>query len=108
MSNWINVCELNDITPATGVCALVKGKQVAIFRPYDNEALFAIDNMDPFAKANVLSRGLICEHGGEFWVASPLKKQRFNLVTGQCMENELVSVATYDVRVNDSIVEICA
>ncbi|EDM66037.1 putative nitrite reductase (NAD(P)H) smallsubunit [Moritella sp. PE36] len=108
MSKWINVCRLNDITPKTGVCALVNGKQVAIFRPRDNDELFAIDNMDPFAKSNVLSRGLICEHDEQLWVASPLKKQRFNLTTGQCLENDLVSLATYKVRVNKDAVEINA
>jgi len=108
MSKWINVCQLNDINPNTGVCALVNGKQVAIFRPRDNEELFAIDNMDPFAKSNVLSRGLICEHDEQLWVASPLKKQRFNLTTGQCLENDLVSLATYKVRVNKEAVEINA
>ncbi|MDX2320763.1 MAG: nitrite reductase small subunit NirD [Moritella sp.] len=108
MSKWINVCQLNDITPKTGVCALVNGKQVAIFRPRDNDELFAIDNMDPFAKSNVLSRGIICEHDEQLWVASPLKKQRFNLTTGQCLENDLVSLATYKVRVNKDAVEINA
>ncbi|CAM2905803.1 nitrite reductase small subunit NirD [Moritella viscosa] len=106
MSKWISVCQLNDINPKTGVCALVKGKQVAIFRPRDNDELFAIDNMDPFAKSNVLSRGLICEHDDQLWVASPLKKQRFNLATGQCLENDLVSLISYKVRVNKDSVEI--
>ncbi|MGC3836911.1 nitrite reductase small subunit NirD [Moritella viscosa] len=106
MSKWISVCQLNDINPKTGVCALVKGKQVAIFRPRDNDELFAIDNMDPFAKSNVLSRGLICEHDDQLWVASPLKKQRFNLATGQCLENDLVSLTSYKVRVNKDSVEI--
>ena len=108
MSKWINVCQLNDITPKTGVCALINGKQVAIFRPRDNDELFAIDNMDPFAKSNVLSRGIICEHDEQLWVASPLKKHRFNLTTGQCLENDLVSLATYKVRVNKDAVEINA
>jgi len=108
MSKWINVCQLSDINPNTGVCALVNGKQVAIFRPRDNEELFAIDNMDPFAKSNVLSRGLICEHDEQLWVASPLKKQRFNLTTGQCLENAVVALETYKVRVNKDAVEINA
>jgi nitrite reductase (NADH) small subunit len=108
MSTWTGVCQLNDIAPATGVCALVNGKHVAIFRPHDNEVLFAIDNIDPFAKASVLSRGLICEHDAQLWVASPLKKQRFNLVTGQCLENDLVSLATYKVRVKKDVIEVNA
>lgn len=106
--SWISVCQLSDIAPKTGVCALVNGQQVAIFRPRFDEQLFAINNMDPFAQSNVLSRGLICEHNSELWVASPLKKQRFNLETGVCMENEAMNVATYEIRVNGSQIEVKA
>ncbi len=100
------VCAIDDITPGTGVCALVGGRQVALFRPSVEHAVLAIDNMDPFAKANVLSRGLICEHDGELWVASPLKKQRFNLTSGQCMEDERFRVNAYPARVVEGVVNI--
>ena len=46
MSQWINVCPLNDILPGTGVCALVGSHQVAVFRPYQDEQVFAISNID--------------------------------------------------------------
>jgi nitrite reductase/ring-hydroxylating ferredoxin subunit len=36
---------------------------------------------------------MIAEHEGELWVASPLKKQRFRLSDGLCMEDESHSVA---------------
>ena len=54
----------------------------------------------------MLSRGLIAEHQGELWVASPLKKQRFRLSDGLCMEDERHSVAHYDARVKDGIVQL--
>ena len=57
MSQWHSVCELEKILPATGVCALVKGQQIAIFRPHDDEQLYALSNIDPFSAASVLSRG---------------------------------------------------
>ncbi|ELK6103679.1 TPA: nitrite reductase (NAD(P)H) small subunit, partial [Citrobacter freundii] len=34
MSQWKNICKIDDILPATGVCALLGNEQVAIFRPY--------------------------------------------------------------------------
>ncbi|WED22597.1 nitrite reductase small subunit NirD [Vibrio sp. JC009] len=108
MSNWINVCTLEDIIPGTGVCALVDGKQVALFRPRANEEVYAISNMDPYAQSNVLSRGLIVEHKQELWVASPLKKQRFNLATGVCMEDEQFNIEAFEVRVTDGNVEVAA
>ncbi|WP_246612326.1 nitrite reductase small subunit NirD [Agarivorans albus] len=108
MMSFETVCKLNDITPGTGICALVNGQQVALFRPRNNEQVFAINNMDPFANSNVLSRGLICEHQGQLWVASPLKKQRFNLETGICLENPMVSVASYKVQIKADSVAVSA
>lgn len=108
MSQWTTVCPLNDILPATGVCALLGQQQVAIFRPRADEQVFAISNIDPFFAASVLSRGLIAEHQGELWVASPLKKQRFRLRDGLCMEDETRSVAHFEARVRDGQVQIKA
>ncbi len=108
MSQWTTVCPLNDILPATGVCALVGQQQVAIFRPRADEQVYAISNIDPFFEASVLSRGLIAEHQGELWVASPLKKQRFRLRDGLCMEDETRSVAHFEARVQDGQVQINA
>jgi nitrite reductase (NADH) small subunit len=102
------VCDIQDIVPGTGVCALIDGQQVAVFRPSATEEVRAISNMDPFYQSNVLSRGLIVEHQGELWVASPLKKQRFNLTTGACMEDERFSVKAYKARVTKGAVEISA
>lgn len=106
MSQWHTICSLSDIIPATGVCARIGNEQIAIFRPRDDEQVFAIGNIDPFFSASVLSRGLIAEHQGELWVASPLKKQRFRLRDGHCMEDESHSVAHYDVRVKEGVVQL--
>lgn len=73
MSQWKDICKIDDILPETGVCALLGDEQVAIFRPYHSDPVFAISNIDPFFESSVLSRGLIAEHQGELWVASPLK-----------------------------------
>ena len=105
---FTKVCNIEDIIPGTGVVALVNGEQIAIFRPRATEEVFAIHNMDPFFQSNVLSRGLVVEHDEQLWVASPLKKQRFNLVTGACMEDEGMSVKAYRVRVAEGNVEVAA
>ena len=108
MSQWITVCPIADILPGTGVCALIGDRQVAVFRPYADEQVFAISNIDPFAQASVLSRGLIAEHQGELWVPSPLKKQRFRLYDGHCLEDDSRSVASLTSRVVDGIVQVAA
>ena len=107
MSQWITICKLEDILPETGICALIGKEHVAVFRPYDTNELYAISNIDPFANASVLSRGIIAEHENELWVASPLKKQRFRLKDGYCLENENYSIAHYEVKVdNEDFVQI--
>ena len=101
---WTRVCALEQIVPDTGVCCLVSGKQVAVFRVGDR--VFAIGNFDPFSRANVLSRGLVGDRGGRPKVASPIYKQSFALDTGECLDDESVAVPTYEARVNDGIVEV--
>ena len=112
--NQHTICKLDDIIPDTGVCALVDGKQIAIFRTKQND-LFALDNYDPFSQANVLSRGLI---GGTtitddtgtneeiLYVASPIYKQRFNLVTGQCLDDTETKIHSYKVGLETNNVVI--
>ena len=106
MSQWLTLCSVEQILPGCGVCALAGEQQVALFRPYADEQIFALSNLDPFAQASVLSRGIIAEHQGELWVASPLKKQRFRLRDGLCMEDESHSVAHYEARVKDGVVQL--
>ena len=98
MNEWVAVCKLSDIVPDTGVCALVHGRQIAVFRLTD-DSVYALDNLDPFSKANVLSRGIVGDLKGELVVASPIYKQHFNLTTGQCLEEADVRIAAYPVRV---------
>lgn len=106
MSEWIKICKIDDILPDTGVCALVNDEHVAIFRPTLTGPLFAVSNIDPFAQASVLSRGIIGEFEGEFYIASPLKKQRFRLKDGVCLEDAAHKLPTFEVRVHDDMVEV--
>ncbi len=106
MSHWVNVCSKADLQPDSGICALVDGKQIAIFYIPKQQEVFAIDNYDPFGKANVLSRGLVGDIHGEPMVASPLHKQHFSLKTGVCLDDENVKVNAYEVRIDNDRVEI--
>lgn len=102
MDQWTPVCSLDQILPDTGVCALVKGEQVAVFRVGAGaERVFAIANYDPNSGASVLSRGLVGSIGERIVVASPIYKQHFDLRTGECLEAPEHSVGSYPVRVED-------
>ena len=104
--HWQPVCKVTDIAADSGVCALVNGEQVAIFKLKKTDKLFAISNYDPIGNANVLSRGIIGSIGEQPVVASPLYKQHFNLLTGECLENSEMRIKTYAIRIKDGEVEI--
>jgi len=109
LNQWNAVCTLEQIVPDTGVCALLKGRQVAVFRVGDDAPrLFAIDNYDPNSNAAVLSRGLVGSIGERIVVASPIYKQHFDLQTGECLEAPHNSVASYPVRIEDGKVWVGA
>lgn len=107
MTEWVQVCPYDDIYPDTGVCALVDGRQVAVFRLSDG-ALHAVSNHDPFSGANVLSRGIVGDRNGDPKVASPIYKQTFNLRTGVCHEDPSVRLDVHGVRRRSGLVEVSA
>lgn len=105
--HWMAVCAAQDIVADTGVCALVGGRHVAVFRVGDDR-LFAIDNVDPKSGASVLARGLVGSLGERIVVASPLYKQHFDLATGECLEDSAQSVSAYAAKVENGQVWVAA
>ncbi|MBF8187849.1 nitrite reductase small subunit NirD [Nonomuraea sp. K274] len=103
--SWTRICDFDSMLPERGVCALVDGVQVAVFRTHDG-GVHALGNLDPFSGAYVLSRGIVGTRKDEPTVASPLHKQVFSLVSGMCLDERQVSVPVYRVRVADGSVEV--
>jgi nitrite reductase (NADH) small subunit len=103
--NWTPVCPYARLEPERGVAALVHGTQIALFRTHDGQ-LYAIDNLDPFSRANVLSRGIVGTRGDTPTVASPMYKQVYDLRTGRCLDRPGVAVRTWPVRRRGEIVEV--
>lgn len=104
--NWHNICKESELNPFMGVRALLQGTQIAIFKIRDSDEVFAIDAVDPFSGAAVLSRGIVGDIGGELVVASPIYKQHFSLRTGSCLEDKTVSVRIYPIRIRDGYVQL--
>jgi len=104
-TTWTVVCAYDRLLPGRGVCALVGGEQVALFRLGSGE-LFAIGNRDPFSGAYVLSRGIVGSRGDDIFVASPIYKQPISLRTGHALDDPAMCVPTYPVRVHDGVVQI--
>jgi nitrite reductase (NADH) small subunit len=103
---WQDVCTQADLEVDSGVCALVAGKQIALFYLSATAKVYAVSNFDPIGKANVLARGIIGDIGGQPVVASPLYKQHFNLETGVCLEDETWQISSYPARIENGKVEL--
>jgi nitrite reductase (NADH) small subunit len=101
---WTAVCPVARLVPDRGVAALVGRRAVAVFLLATGE-VHAIDNIDPYSGASVLSRGIVGDADGRPTVASPMYKQRFDLRTGACLDGEL-GVAVHDVRLRDGVLEV--
>jgi len=105
---WVDVCALDDLLADRGVAALVAGAPVAIFRTFPDDELHAVGNIDPYSGASVMSRGLVGSIGDRPMVASPILKQRFDLTTGEALDDPSVCLPTYAVRVIDGRVVVGA
>lgn len=117
---WERVCHVDDLFPERGAAALLgtdgdpaRRTQVALFRLTDGRVL-AVQQQDPFSGANVLSRGIVGTRGGVPTVASPVYKQVFSLLTGECLETAGYSpkpgldadLRAFPVEVRDGVVHV--
>ncbi len=103
---WLPVCRLGQLTPERGSAALIEGKQIALFRTHSDQ-VFAVQNLDPFSGAMVMSRGIVGSRDGRPTVASPMYKQVFDLASGECLDavgKEPRPLRTWPVRISgDSV-----
>ena len=103
---WFDVCGADELIPDRGVCALVAERQVAIFQLSRPGDLYAVDNHDPFSRANVMSRGIVGSRGDVPKVASPMYKQTFDLRSGVCLDDPSVALQVYPVRERCGRIEV--
>jgi len=107
-TQWQPVCTLEDLPRERGVCALVDGAQVALFRAYDDE-VYAVQQLDPYSGAHVMSRGIVGTRGATPTVASPMYKQVFDLRTGECLDSvgkDARHLLVYPVLVAEDVISI--
>lgn len=108
-TGWLTVCPVDRLQPGRGVAALLGDTQVALFRLADG-SVYALDNIDPFTGAAVVSRGIVGDRGGEPTVASPLHKQVFALRDGRCLagadDGDAVSLPAFAVRVMGDALQV--
>lgn len=110
---WHAVCRLSDLSPERGSAALVGGVQIALIR-LRHGAVRAVQQLDPYSGANIMSRGIVGTRGGVDTVAAPMYKQVFDLATGGCLDAVGYSprsglapdLETWPVEVVDGVVHV--
>lgn len=113
-SQWLKACHVDDLVINSGVCVLLNEQAIALYAQTnyvgkDADAtlnVFALSNIDPVTQASVLSRGLLGSTGDTLFVASPIYKERYNLETGECIDNDDLSVQSYPTKIVDAFVYI--
>ncbi|MFC8798689.1 nitrite reductase (NAD(P)H) small subunit family protein [Streptomyces griseoincarnatus] len=124
VARWERACLLTDLFPERGAAALFGDVQVALFRlpdtstgpgqGSDSAQVYAVQNLDPFSGAHVMSRGIVGTRAGVPTVAAPVYKQVFSLVTGECLVTAdktpkgalSPDLLTYPVEIRDGVVHV--
>jgi nitrite reductase (NADH) small subunit len=104
-TGWVSVLPESELPIDVGLPALVGGAPVAVFRTVDG-AVYALSNLDPKTGASVMARGIVGSRGDVPTVASPLYKHVFDLRTGRCLDDDEFALVTYEVRVQDGVVQV--
>ncbi|MGY5368107.1 nitrite reductase large subunit NirB [Enterobacter oligotrophicus] len=94
---WQEICGIDDIPEQAGIGARLGHNPIALFR--FGKSVYALDDIEPGSSANVLSRGILGDAGGEPVVISPLYKQRIRLRDGRQCENGEPAVRAWPVKV---------
>ena len=94
----IAVCSVSRLLGGRGVAALLPdGRQVAVYLVDDEVHAFC--NIDPVARAAVMSRGLVGDRAGVPAVISPIGKQAYALEDGRGLDDPARGISVFPVRV---------
>lgn len=104
VTTWFKVASIDAFPDNGGACIKYKDKQVAVFNFKRTGSWYACQNLCPHKLEMVLSRGMIGDTGGIPKVACPMHKKTFSLETGENLNGDLESIATYPVKIADNIV----
>lgn len=93
---WIKVAVQSDFAEDMGACIKVGDLQIAVFNLH--QQWYAVDNLCPHQRQQVLARGIVGDSQGEPKVACPLHKRSFSLQTGQCLNDGQPPIHVYDIK----------
>lgn len=109
MKTWIRVANAEDVIPNGGGCVKLGRVQIALFKiqePGGKLTWYAVQNLCPHDRRQVLSSGLTGDAQGEPKVACPLHKNAFSLATGAHLGDQEWRLETFPVREVEGVVFI--
>ena len=101
---WTDICPLSELEPEWGEAALIDDQQVAVFRLWDDRVVIT-SQLDPRTGSAVMARGLLGSRGEHPTVASPLHKECYSLITGECFTDPSLHLPIHPTRVVDGIIQ---
>jgi nitrite reductase (NADH) small subunit len=100
---WTAICPLAELEQEWGESAIVEDQQVALFRLWDDRVMVT-SNLDPRTGSAVMARGIVGTRNGVPTIASPLHKEAYSLLTGECYTNADLRLDVFTARVADGMV----
>ncbi len=100
-TQWVSAGKVSDF-PVDGGMAVQHGRaQIAVYNFSSRGEWYAVQNVCPHKKEQVLARGLIGDQCGTPKVACPLHKKTFSLKDGSCLSGEKFGLHTFPTKVVD-------
>lgn len=99
MAQFVKVATLSELAAGTGKCVEVDGKSIALFNV--NGTVYATDNTC-LHQGGPLGEGML---EGDV-ITCPWHMWQYNVRTGENLEDSMLKVETYPVRVSGNDVEV--
>lgn len=106
VNTWYKAAPVSAFPENGGVCVKYRDLQIAVFNFTRRNEWYACQNLCPHKMQMILSRGMIGSQGDEPKVACPFHKKTFSLKSGQNLDGDTCSIATFPVKVENGYVFI--
>lgn len=106
VKTWFKAAHIQAFPENGGACVKYKDMQIAVFNFSRRNEWYACQNLCPHKMQMILSRGMIGSHSEDPKVACPFHKKTFSLKSGECLNAEEHSIATFPVKVEQGYVYI--
>ena len=106
MNEWFKAVEVTKVPENCSVTIRYKSRQIALFNFTLKDEWYASQNLCPHKRQMTLGRGLIGDKEGLPKVTCPMHKKSFCLKDGKNLNDEDLSIITYETKVKEGFVFI--